>query len=78
MRTWWSAAIRVRAASHNQRTVLALPLQFCATPPDILQRLTLIGEQPEPYVASPHRPTMRRLFDEEHRSCSSFYHPVHR
>jgi hypothetical protein len=38
--------------------MLALALQLRTTPSYVLERLTLIGEQTEPFVASPHRPAM--------------------
>ena len=44
MRTWGSATVRVRAASHNQRTMFALTLKFRTTSSYVLERLTLIGE----------------------------------
>jgi len=37
------------------------------TPSHVLERLPLIGEQTEPFGASPHGPALLRLFDEEHR-----------
>ena len=56
----------------------ALTLQFRTTLSYVLECLPLIGEQAEPFVANPHGPAILRLLDEEHRGCSSFYHPVHR